>query len=68
MKPFGLSAEIELKIAFKLQLQLIIPPTPLPTVALGESTGWTTGHWRGFRDHIFVLLAKPSSLGLWLWA
>ena len=68
MKPFGLSAEIELKIAFKLQLRLIIPPTPLLTAAWGKSRGWTTGHWRGFRDHIFVLLAKASSLGLWFWA
>ena len=40
MKPFGFLCEIELKLAFKLQLRLLIPP-PGPQWHGGESKWWT---------------------------
>ena len=37
MKPFGLSGEIDLKVKVKLQVKLMIAPTPLPSAAWGKS-------------------------------
>ena len=45
MKPFGLSGEIDLKLKVKLQLKMIIPPSPWPSAASGKSYWWTLLKW-----------------------
>ena len=45
MKPFGLSGELDLRLKVKLQLKLIILPSPWPSVACGKSYRWTLLKW-----------------------
>ena len=56
MKPFILSGNLDLRLKVKLQLKVIIPPSPCASVAWGKSYLWIllTGHQRGFREIIFL--------------
>ena len=69
MKPFGLSGELDLKKKAKLQLKLMIPPTPGGSPISGPcSSGKWTGSSSGTSgDHwLLVGLARAASPGLGL--